>query len=242
MGGVVGVEDVGRQEQLTGATGADGLDDIGSDGRGDEAQLDLGEGEARALDRHGHVAGGDDAGSAAHGRAFDQRHRQGRHVVQRLQHLRQAHGVVAVVGLGPAGGVAHPVQVSARAEGAARAADEDHAHPVRALQCLERFIEGGDGGRVEGVALLGTVDGHEDHARRQGVDLDQLIVRVRRRIGDEGMGDGVHLGRLGVGDVQGVQVFFGRLLVGHGRLLQASTPEMSSFSPRGRRWLAEQAG
>ncbi|MNS93559.1 hypothetical protein D3C72_1277420 [compost metagenome] len=139
--------------------------------------------------------------------------------MQGLEHLGQAHGVVAVVGFGPAGGVGHPVQVRAGAERPARAANEDHAHAVRALQGLEGLIEGGDGGGIEGVLLLGTVDRHEDHARRQSVDLDQFIVRVRRRISDEGMGDGVDLGGLGVGDVQGVQVFFSRLLVSHGWLL-----------------------
>ncbi|MNE24127.1 hypothetical protein D3C80_1174080 [compost metagenome] len=140
--------------------------------------------------------------------------------MQGLEHLGQPHGVVAVVGLRPAGGVSHPVQVGAGAEGAACAADEDHPHPVGAVQGLEGLEQGGDGRRVESVLLLRTVDSHEDHARRQGVDLDQIIVRVRRRIGDEGMGDGVDLGSLGVRDVQGVQVFFSRLLIGHGRLLR----------------------
>src|SRR5690606_5320532 len=70
VGGVIGVEDVGGQEQLAGAAGADGLDHIGGDGRRDQAQLDLGEGEPGSLDGHGHVAGGDDAGPAAHGRTL----------------------------------------------------------------------------------------------------------------------------------------------------------------------------
>ncbi len=219
MGRVIGVEDVGRQEQLAGAARADRLDDIRGDGRRDQAQLDLREGEARPFHGHGHVAGGDDARPAAHGRALDQGHRQGRYVVQGLEHLRQTHGVVAVVALGPVGRRAHPVQVCARAERSARAADEDHAHLVGAVQGLERLIEGGDGRRVEGVLLLGTVDGDEDHAVGGGVDLHQIVVGVRRRIGDEGMGDGVHLCRLGVGDVQSVQLFFGRLLVSHDGLL-----------------------
>jgi hypothetical protein len=121
VGGVVGVEGVSGQEQGPGPTRADGLDDIGGDGRGDQAQLDLGEGEFRAVDAHRHVAGGDDARPAAHGRALDDGDRQGRNVVQGLQHLRQTHGVVAVVALGPVGGRAHPRQVGAGAERAARA-------------------------------------------------------------------------------------------------------------------------
>ncbi|MNE58477.1 hypothetical protein D3C80_1535090 [compost metagenome] len=145
--------------------------------------------------------------------------------MQGLQHLGQAHGVVAVVAFGPVGGVAHPVQVGARAERPARAADEDHPHPVGALQGLERLIQGGDGRGVERVLLLRPIDGDEDDAVDGRVDLHQVVVRIRRRINDEGMGDGVHLRRLGVGDVESVQLFLGRLLVGHGRLLQGNNAQ-----------------
>ncbi|MNI38165.1 hypothetical protein D3C73_922960 [compost metagenome] len=85
------------------------------------------------------------------------------------------------------------------------------------MQGLERLKKGGDGGRVEGVLLLRPIDGDEDHPVGRGVDLHQIVVRIRRRIGDEGMGDGVHLRRLCVGDIQSVQVVFVGVLVGHDR-------------------------
>ena len=162
-----------------------------------------------ALDRHGHVAGGDDARPAAHGRALDQGHGQGRDVVERLEHVGQAHGVVAVVALGPVRRVAHPVQVGPGAECAARAANEHRAHMVGAVQGLERLAQGGDGRGVEGVLLCRPVDGDEHHAVGGGVDHRQLVVGVRRGARHQRMVDAVHLGGLGVGDVQGVEVFGG---------------------------------
>jgi hypothetical protein len=179
----------------------------------------------------GHVAGGDDARSAAHGVALDHRHRQGGNVVQGLQHFRQAHGVVAVVALGPAGGVAHPVQIGPGAEGAARPPNEDGPHPVRAVQRFERLVQGRDGRRIEGVLLGRTVDGDEDDAVGGRIDLHQIVVGVRRRIGHQRLGDAVDLGRLGVGDVQGVEVGFGRL-IGHGGL-QTACPLTTRRGPIG---------
>jgi hypothetical protein len=122
--------------------------------------------------------------------------------------------VVAIVGLGPVRRVTHPVQIGPGAEGSARPANEDRAHMVGAVQGLERLMQGGDGGGVKGVLLFRPVEGDEDDAVGRGVDPNQIIVRIRRGVRDQGMGDAVDLRRLRVGDVQGVDVGVVRL-IGH---------------------------
>ena len=85
---------------------------------------------------------------------------------------------------------------------------------VRALQGLKGLIEGGDGRGVEGVAPVRAVDGDEDHAVGGGVDPDQIVIGIGRRIGQQRMGDRVDTGSLGRGDVEGVQFGVGRLAHG----------------------------
>ena len=210
----LGGKDLAGHEQGPGRPRAHGLHDIGRDSAGYQAQLHFGKGEPGSLDRHGHVAGRHDPGPAAHGRALDDRHRQGRNVVERLEHPRQAHGVVAIVAFGPVGRIPHPGQIGAGAERPARPPNEHRPDLIRTVQGFEGLAQGRDGRGVEGVLLGGPVDRDEHRAVRRGLDADQPAIRVRRRVGDQGMGDSVDLRRIGVGDVQG----FG-IGVGHAGLL-----------------------
>ena len=183
------------REQAAGVARANGLDDVGADGGGDETQARLGEAEVRALDGDGQVAGGRKACPAAERAALDQGHGQHRQVVQGLQHLGQFEGVGAVVVFRMVQRHAHPAEVGAGRERPARAAEEDHPHALGAGQGVERLQQRRDQVGVKGVLPLRPVQDHRDRAGLRGLDVHQ--VRGGADIGrfDEGVGDRVGHGR-----------------------------------------------
>ena len=170
--GLGGAETFGGEEPAAGLAGADLGDDEGRDGRGRQAQPDFGQAEFRAFDGDRHVGAGDKANATAGDGAMDAGDDGFRAGVDGDEHVRQFHGVGAVLGLRPATGAAHPGDVGAGAEGLAVAGQQDGADSHVAAQRGEGFGERRDQRLVKGVVRRRPV---------QRDPRDAFCVNVRRQ-------------------------------------------------------------
>ena len=154
------VEALARDEVAAGSALADLADRIGRDHRGDDPELDLGEGEDGPLVGERDVRGGNEAGAAAEGVPLHERDHGRRAGVDCVQHPPERVRVGDVLVVREGHRAAHPLDVGARAE--ARPCPREHDR-ARLADVDERLGELLDQRRVEGVAGLGAGQRDAEH-------------------------------------------------------------------------------
>ena len=158
------IDALGRLEETVTLPCTDGAHHIGTDGGGDDAELDFGGGKHRLGRSDGDVARSREARAAAQGRTLHAGDGRLFHLGQHAQHAGQGAGVAQVVVHTVLRGALHPVQVSARRKTLAATGQHDHAHAVVGIQRFACGREFCDQGFVKGVVHIGAVHPHGGNA------------------------------------------------------------------------------
>ncbi len=170
----LGIEVLAGGEPSTGLAWADGLDHIGGDHRRQQAQAAFGQAEAGCGAGDGDVAAGDQADTAAEGRAVDPCQGRLGQLVQGAHQPGQGQRVLAVIGFAGRSHAAHPLHVGAGREGGAMAGH--HHGPDRIVPSggLQRGGQPGDQAGVEGIVQFRPVQPEGDDGAA-ALDLQSIV-------------------------------------------------------------------
>ena len=152
--GFGGGKALGRKQVAPALPLADGGHQVGRDDGGEDAELDLGQGELRVVGCQCDVAGGDQPDSAAEGRPMHTGNRRFRQFVERAHQSRERMRVVQVLLRVVGDRPLHPVEIGAGTKTLAGGGEDDHAHGRIGVQREERVREFVDQLLVKGVVPL----------------------------------------------------------------------------------------
>ncbi len=175
------VEGLAGEEQPPRMTQADRRDDIRGNHRRHQAELDLGQGELRRVHGDRDIAAGNQADTAAIGGAVDAADRRLGQELQGTHQGGEPERVGQVLFLAGSGHATHPLQVGARREARAFAAQYHGAHGRVVADGEQGIGQLGDQPVVEGVVHLRPVHdqlGHRppaSHGNETG--HDHLVIR-----------------------------------------------------------------
>ncbi len=185
-----GAEHLRRQKVATRLARADRIDDIRTDRRRGQAELDLAQAEGRPVRRDHRIAARDQPDAAAIGGSLHHADRRLVQPVQRVQHVRERLRVGGVGVLSERRYAAHPVEIGAGTEAAADARQHDDADVRMVIELAQGARHLADERVVEGVVPVRPVQGQARDAAL--VDLHQkrthdgLLTSGKRRTASPG--------------------------------------------------------
>jgi hypothetical protein len=170
------IEAFGAQEQATRLAGSDSLDDEGTDGGGDQAELDFRERKTRINTCYRDVTTGNQSDAAAKGVAVDDSQCWAREACELVEHVSDLARILQIFLFRVLGHAPHPIQIGAGGKALAAADDPYHPHMVVAGQLIQCFTESADEHIVERVVHIGAIENQRSDATF--VDLGQYWCSV----------------------------------------------------------------